>query len=222
MEYRQTAIARRLGPGVNSTYNGCNYQWSMESIQRGTPSKIISGRHSYGIDQIKIKSWNEGAHLYVGSFCSIARDLTVFLGGNHRSDWCSTFPFGFIRNDIFPSGEVYGSFVNGELPYTNGHVIIEDDVWIGEGCTIMSGIRIGAGSVIASKSVVVKDVAPYTIAGGNPAKHIKDRFPLHISKQLLEIRWWDKTDEEINRIVPLLQQPLTDVILGKIKVALMA
>ena len=81
----------------------------------------------------------------------------------------------------------------------------------------MSGVRIGSGSVIAAKSVVVKDVAPYTIVGGNPATHIKDRFPQHISNQLLEIKWWEKSDEKINNIVPLLQQKPTNVILAQIK-----
>ena len=84
----------------------------------------------------------------------------------------------------------------------------------------MSGVRIGSGSVIASKSVVVKDVAPYTIVGGNPAALIKDRFPRHISNQLLEIKWWEKSDEDINNIVPLLQQQPTDEILAQIKAIL--
>lgn len=85
---------------------------------------------------------------------------------------------------------------------------------------IMSGIRIGSGSVIAARSVVTKDVAPYSIVGGNPAKAIKDRFPKNIISQLLEIKWWDKTDKEINKIVPLLQQPLTDDILKQIRIEL--
>jgi len=81
----------------------------------------------------------------------------------------------------------------------------------------MSGIRIGSGSVIAAKSVVVKDVAPYTIVGGSPAKQIKERFPQDIAKQLLEIQWWEKSDEEINNIVPLLQQQPNDETLAQIR-----
>ena len=84
----------------------------------------------------------------------------------------------------------------------------------------MSGVKIGSGSVIAANSVVVKDVEPYTIIGGNPARHIKDRFPQNISKQLLEIKWWEKSDEDINKIVPLLQQQPTDKILNQIKTIL--
>ena len=189
----------------------------MKPIQRGEPSKIIlTGKHSYGVNNISIKSWKEGAHLFIGSFCSIARDQTVFLGGNHRTDWSTTFPFGHIFQNEFPNGAINGH----EHPSTKGHVIIENDVWIGEGCSIMSGTIIGSGSVLAARSVVVKDVAPYTIVGGNPAKFIKDRFPQPISRQLLEIKWWEKSDEDINKIVPLLQQQPTDKILNQIKTIL--
>jgi acetyltransferase-like isoleucine patch superfamily enzyme len=146
----------------------------MQPLRRGEQSKILlTGKYSYGIEHISIRSWGEGAHLFIGSFCSIAGNQTVFLGGNHRIDWATTFPFGHIFNEAFPAGQISGP----GHPASKGHVIIENDVWIGEGCTIMSGIRIGSGSVVAAKSVVAKDVEPYTIVGGNPAKLIKERFP---------------------------------------------
>lgn len=80
----------------------------------------------------------------------------------------------------------------------------------------MSGLKIGSGSVIATKSVVVKDVEPYTIVGGNPAKPIKQRFPKHIAEELLKIEWWEKDDAQINKVVPLLQAPITKEILAHI------
>lgn len=172
-------------------------------VQKGESKIILTGRHTYGVENITTLAWGEGAHLFIGGFCSIGADQTVFLGGNHRTDWATTYPFGHIFNDVFPSGGVNG----GGHPVTKGHVIIENDVWIGSGCTIMSGIRIGSGSVIAAKSVVVKDVEPYTIVGGNPAKPLKKRFPDDIVESLLQIKWWDKEDEQINKIVPLLQMP---------------
>jgi acetyltransferase-like isoleucine patch superfamily enzyme len=185
----------------------------MKPLQRGEQSRVfLTGRHSYGIEHITIRSWGEGAHLFIGGFCSIADNLTIFLGGNHRSDWATTFPFGYISNEKFPAGQING---HGQ-PATKGHVIIENDVWVGSGCTIMSGLRIGTGSILAAKSVVVKDVEPYAIVGGNPAKLIKRRFAENIIQQLLEIRWWDRSDEDINRIVPLLQMPLTEEILTEI------
>ena len=184
------------------------------NVQREQKSRIlVTGKYSYGIDNINIRSWGEGAHLFIGGFCSIARNQTIFLGGNHRTDWTTTFPFGHIFNEAFPAGQINGGHGH---PATKGHVIIENDVWIGEGCTIMSGIRIGSGSIVAAKSVVTKDVEPYTIIGGNPAKPIKQRFPQHIIQQLLEIRWWDRSDDDINKIVPLLQMPTTEEILGEI------
>jgi acetyltransferase-like isoleucine patch superfamily enzyme len=187
------------------------------TLTRGERSRIIlTGKHSYGIENIRIKSWGEGAHLFIGSFCSIAGKQTVFLGGNHRTDWATTFPFGHIFQEVFPSGAVHGT----EHPASKGHVVIEHDVWIGHGCTIMSGTTIGSGSVIAAQSVVVKDVAPYTIVGGNPAKPIKQRFPSAIVEELLEIEWWNRSDAEINQIVPLLQQPLDHAVLNQIKAQL--
>jgi len=189
-------------------------------LRRGKSSQIIpQGKHSYGIRNIRILSWGEGANLYIGSFCSIAGGLTVFLGGNHRTDWATTFPFGHILNETFPNGQING--IAGH-PASNGHVVIGNDVWIGQGCTIMSGLRIGSGSVIAANSVVVKDVEPYTIVGGNPAKLIKKRFPDQTIKQLLKLRWWKKSDEEINKIVALLQTPLNEEVLREISEILQA
>lgn len=189
-------------------------QATQSKLQRGEPSRVIrTGRHSYGVENIHIWSWGEGANLYIGGFCSIASNQSVFLGGNHRTDWATTYPFGHILNEIFPSGIVSGQ----GHPSTKGHVIIDNDIWIGEGCTIMSGVHIGSGSVIAAKSVVTKDVSPYTIVGGNPAKLIKRRFDSFIIEKLLEISWWDQSDEVINKIVPLLQQAPTIQLISEIE-----
>ena len=183
----------------------------METLQQGEQNKIfLTGRYSYGIENIKVRSWGEGAHLFIGGFCSIADDQTIFLGGNHRTDWSTTFPFGHILNKEFPAGQINGQ------PTTKGHVIIENDVWIGSGCTIMRGTRIGTGSVVAARSAVVRDIEPYTIVGGNPAKPIKRRFTERIIQLLLATQWWDHSDEKINRIVSLLQMPPTEEILAEI------
>ena len=107
----------------------------------------------------------------------------------------------------FPQERINGK----DHPATKGHVLIENDVWIGAGCTIMSGVRVGSGSVVAAKSVVIKDVDPYTIVGGNPAKQIKQRFPQHIIKRLTGDKVVGKRRHaQINKIVPLLQSPLTE------------
>ena len=185
-----------------------------DGVVRGNQSKIIlDGRCSYGIENIVVRSWREGANLYIGNFCSIANGVTVFLGGNHRTDWSTTYPFGHIYNDEFPAGCVNGAF----HPATKGHVVIENDVWIGSNSTIMSGVRIGSGSVLAAGSVVVKDVEPYAIVGGNPARFLKYRFSADLIELLLEIQWWNYSDEAINSVVPLLQQPPSIEVLSDVR-----
>ena len=147
-------------------------------------SKISVGRFSYGFENITVKQWGGGASLEIGSFCSIA-SATIYLGGNHRVDWITTYPFGHIYAD-----ELGGTAIKGH-PSTNGDVIIKNDVWLGQNTTIMSGVTIGDGAAIAANSHVVKDVGAYSIVGGNPAREIKIRFTPEIRDLLLELRWWE-------------------------------
>jgi acetyltransferase-like isoleucine patch superfamily enzyme len=113
------------------------------------------------------------------------------LGGNHNSDWVTTYPFGHIHQNIFNT-------FNGEgHPATKGDVIIGNDVWIAANVTIMSGVTIGNGAVIANNSHVVKNVDPYSLVGGNPAKLIKYRLTPEQIKKLLEIKWWERHYEKL-------------------------
>jgi acetyltransferase-like isoleucine patch superfamily enzyme len=154
------------------------------------------GKYSYGMPAIL--SWDEEIKLNIGSFCSIGSCGKVYLGGNHRTDRISSFPFGHMHKDIF------NNFDGSGHPKTNGDVNIGNDVWLGEHVTIMSGITIGDGAVIAANSHVIKNVAPYSIVGGNPAKLIKYRFTQEQIQKLLEIKWWHWNDEKINEYLPLL------------------
>ena len=145
----------------------------------------------------------EAPKLKIGKFCSISvDDVKVYLGGNHRSDWISTYPFhvGWTHNNTFSEFNL----PDGEYPETSGDVVIENDVWIGDNVTIISGVTIGNGSIIAAGSHVVKDIKPYPVVGGNPASHIKYRFSSDVIEKLPEIQWWDFSDNSVNNLVPLL------------------
>jgi acetyltransferase-like isoleucine patch superfamily enzyme len=154
------------------------------------------GKYTYGTPNILWK--NNNAKLVIGNFCSIAANVNIYLGGNHRTDWITTYPFGHIHQSIFNKFSGHGH------PSTKGDVIIGNDVWIGSNVTIMSGVTIGDGAVIANNSHIVKNVEPYSIVGGNPGKLIKYRFTSEQIKKLLEIKWWDWNDDKINEFTPLL------------------
>lgn len=157
---------------------------------------MITGKYTYGKPQIHFN--NSNAKLIIGNFCSIADNVNIYLGGNHRTDWVSTYPFGHIHQSIFNNYDGKGH------PATKGDVIIGNDVWIANDVTIMSGVKIGDGAVIANNSHVVKDVEPYSLVGGNPAKLIKYRFTKDQIDKLLEIKWWNWDDDKINVYTPLL------------------
>ncbi len=161
-------------------------------------SHIYVGRFTYGFENLTIRQWNEGAALKIGAFCSLANNINIFLGGNHRSDWITTFPFGHIYQDELGGSDILGH------PSTKGDVVIGNDVWIGSGVTIMSGIHIGDGAVLSANACVVKDVAPYHIVGGNPAKSLKQRFADDIVEILLRLKWWDLPIENIKSISRIL------------------
>jgi acetyltransferase-like isoleucine patch superfamily enzyme len=161
---------------------------------------IEVGINTYGDDDIKIiGGYDEGTKLIIGKFCSIAQGVVVFLGANHRVDWFSTYPFGHIHETTFPKVKK-----NHGHPATKGDVIIGNDVWIATNAVIMSGVKIGDGAVIGAYSIVTKDVPPYTIVAGNPAKQIRKRFSDDVINKLLELKWWDKPESEINEISHIL------------------
>ena len=133
-----------------------------------------------------------GDKLIIGKFCSIASDVKFIMnGGNHRTDWFTNYPF-----PIFGAG--WEKAMPTEWPH-KGDTIIGNDVWIGYGATIMPGVHIGDGAIVATNAVVTKNVAPYAVVGGNPAKEIRLRFPPDTIQSLLALGWWDWDIAKITR-----------------------
>ncbi|WMT85971.1 type B chloramphenicol O-acetyltransferase [Pelagibacterium sp. 26DY04] len=137
--------------------------------------------------------------LIVGSFCSIGSGAAFIMAGNqgHRNEWVSTFPFHFM-----PEVQAFAGAANGYLPA--GDTVIGSDVWIGSEAIVMPGITVGHGAVIGTRALVTRDVEPYTIVGGNPAKPIRKRFSDDHIALLLEMAWWDWPDALLAEAMPLM------------------
>lgn len=169
------------------------------------------GKYTYGHEGIFVDNFGgQGTELYIGKFCSIASNVKILLGGEHEVTFASTYPFGIRGKETFTQKALPG------VSKTKGDVVIGNDVWIGNGVTILSGVTIADGAVIASNSHVHKNIGPYEIWGGNPAKLIKKRFSDKLINQLLELKWWDLPEDKIKSIVKYLNVPLTDEIMKKI------
>lgn len=159
------------------------------------------GRGTYA-RHLNIHDWQQkGSTLEVGAFCSIADAVQVFLAsGDHKPEFVTTYPFHKLwkTNQKIAGGQS-----------TKGSVKIGNDVWIGREAVIMAGVTIGDGAVVGAHAVVAKDVAPYAVVVGNPARQIKKRFDDETIRELLDIRWWDLDDTAIDQLLPLLMS--TDI-----------
>jgi acetyltransferase-like isoleucine patch superfamily enzyme len=173
-----------------------------------TKGLVHVGRYTYGAERMTVINWDETTALRIGNFCSIAKGVRVLLGGDHRVDWVTTFPFGHLHEDVFPSGRLNGRSGH---PASSGDVTVRNDCWIGSGATLLSGATLSDGSVLGASAVLAGPTEPYGIYVGNPARLVRKRFPEATIAALLEIRWWDWPDELIDRAVPLLQsEPTSD------------
>jgi acetyltransferase-like isoleucine patch superfamily enzyme len=163
--------------------------WGALSLQVAEAAGIATvGRHSYGGPTFHV--WpGQRSRLRVGAFCSFAPDVQIFGGGRHNVDWVTTYPLR-IR------WELPGAHIDGH-PVPGRDVTIGNDVWVGTEAMIFDGVTIGDGAVVAARSVVTKDVRPYAIVGGNPARELRRRFDDDQVGALLALRWWDWPDELI-------------------------
>lgn len=153
-------------------------------LNRFNEKNVEVGKYTYG--GLYVLSFDDSQQLKIGSFCSIAPNVAFILSADHRTDTVSTFPFRV---------KVLGEEKEG---ISKGNIVVEDDVWIGYGSTIMSGVRIGQGAVIAAGAVVTKDVPPYAIVGGVPARIIRYRFSAQQRVEAEQIDY-DKIDEAFIR-----------------------
>jgi virginiamycin A acetyltransferase len=169
-----------------------------------TSPNIIVGDYTYYDDFDNVNNFEKnvkyhfdfvGDKLIIGKFCMIASDVTFIMNGaNHLTKAITAYPFAVF-------GEDWKNAMDGKSYPTKGDTIIGNDVWIGHKAIIMPGLHIGDGAIVATNSTVTKDVEPYSIVGGNPAKEIKKRFPDEQIKKLLELKWWNWDIKKITKNV---------------------
>jgi virginiamycin A acetyltransferase len=170
------------------------YRWLCEDTQFLSELNQYKGwnigEYTYGNSgSPKIIHFGENVRLKVGKFCSFAEDVTIVLGGYHPTHWLTTYPLNVF---LFEEPKPHDGY-----PAAKGDVVIGSDVWVANGATILSGVTVGNGAIIAANSVVTKDVSPYSIVAGNPAKVIRKRFSDDIIEKLENIKWWDWPVEKI-------------------------
>ena len=168
---------------------------------------IIVGDYTYYDDFENVENFEKnvkyhfdftGDQLIIGRFCMIASHITFIMNGaNHLTDAITAYPFAIF-------GEGWENAMEGKKYPNKGDINIGNDVWIGYNTTIMAGVKIGDGAIIATNATVTKDVEPYAIVGGNPAQLIKKRFSADQIKKLLTIQWWNWDIEKITRNLHLL------------------
>ena len=150
-----------------------------------------------------------GDKLIIGKFCALARGVKFIMNGaNHKMSGVSTYPF-----QIFGNGWEKVMPKPGDLPY-KGDTIVGNDVWIGYEALVMPGVKIGNGAIVSSRSVVVSDVAPYSVVGGNPAKQIRSRFESDVVARLESLAWWDWPIDKITENLELIVSDNVEALLS--------
>ncbi|MDB4293353.1 CatB-related O-acetyltransferase [Maribacter sp.] len=194
------------GPDKNTKFPLPNYDKLCFLKNVINNPNIVVGDYTYYDDFENVENFEKNVKyhfdftadkLIIGKFCMIASGAKFIMNGaNHLTDAISTYPFAIFENGWEHSME-------GKTYPNKGNLIIGNDVWIGHNATIMAGIIIGDGAIIATNSTVIKDVAPYSIVGGNPAKEIKKRFSDSEIARLLKSQWWNW---DIDKITAHVQQ----------------
>jgi acetyltransferase-like isoleucine patch superfamily enzyme len=171
-------------------------------IAEGT---LVMGRESYYAPEVR-KYKGDTGRVFIGNFASVAHDAVFYSGGLHRTEWVSQYGLRAML-------DLPGAYEDG-FPHGDGDIHVGHDTWITRGVVVMSGVTIGPGAVVATRSVVTKDVAPYAIVGGIPAKQIGQRFTDDQIAALLRIAWWDWPLETIRERVAELCSPDIDAFIA--------
>ncbi|KPB79706.1 acetyltransferase [Pseudomonas syringae pv. tomato] len=176
-----------------------------EKIRLKYPRAVV-GVGTYGIPDIV--DFGDNSILRVGSYTSIAEGVKILLGGEHRTDWITTYPF--------PAMVEQASDIQDYAP-SKGDVVIGSDCWICANAVIVSGVTIGHGAIVGAGAMVVRDVAPYSVVGGNPCKFIRWRFEEDVRDLLLQAAWWDWPMEEVKSVARTLCSSDMDAFLAYIR-----
>lgn len=198
-----------IGPDKNVKFPLADYERLCFLKNIITNPNIIIGDYTYYDDFENVENFEKnvkyhfdfiGDKLIIGKFCMIASDVKFIMNGaNHLTKSLTTYPFAIFENG-------WENAMEGKSYPQKGNINIGNDVWIGYNATIMAGVTIGDGAIIATNATVIKDVEPYSIVGGNPAKEIKKRFSEDIISKLIKLKWWNWDIERITKNI----QNLTD------------
>jgi acetyltransferase-like isoleucine patch superfamily enzyme len=186
------------------------------SLQVKFDPAVSIGKHTYGLnfETISLAPSLNKPSVTIGNYCSIAPGVVILANADHRTNLPSTFPF---RTRVFAR-------LDGRKPVkyfdfdavSKGDIVIGHDVWIGQNVTVLSGVSIGTGAVIGANSLVTKNIPPYSIAVGNPAKVLRARFSLNTIERLLKSEWWNLSDEQIIELEPFFYNPDIDEFLNQV------
>lgn len=161
------------------------------------------GQFSYYSPDVRFMTWIPDEKIIIGKYCSIASDVIIYTGGNHRTDFAATYPFDNLFLGRPNPTRIYR---------TTRNTTIANDVWIGCRAVVTGGVHVGNGAVIGTGAVVFSDVPDFAIVAGNPAQVVRYRFSRPTVERLLKIAWWDWPEQEVRRNIEWFYRPIQEFV----------